>query len=190
MNYSFLWSVTLNMDYEKRWEVLADLLTEIRKKGEKPPPNVMNDLRSAKTLIEILKADSNHVENLVRIETLLGKVESYLIFVAQERFGSSYVDLWMRRLEEAGFDAAKTQKTKPKKEAANRIISGVPKGEHWIRVQTSRGTLKKDIQKLAEESGLAHKMQKNGCMLVYGRLESIKVFVKKMADKFRPTRKS
>ena len=51
-----------NMSYEENWKVLADLLTELRKKGEKIPTHIMNDLRSAKTMIQILKADPTHMK--------------------------------------------------------------------------------------------------------------------------------
>jgi len=37
------------MGYGEAWKVLADLIVELRKKGEVIPANVMNDLKSAKT---------------------------------------------------------------------------------------------------------------------------------------------
>jgi hypothetical protein len=174
-----------NMSYEERWKVLADLLTELRKKGEEIPTDVMNDLRSAKTMIQILKADPTHIENIPKAETYLKNVESYLIFTAQEKFGSDYVTLWMRKLEEA----RKVVKVEGKTEAAPRFVPGVPRDKHWVRIRISEYTPRKDVERLAEEEGLSHKMQKNGYMLVYGDGESIKTFVKKMAEKFRGARK-
>jgi len=168
------------MSYDERWKVLADLFTELRKKGEKIPTDVMNDLRSAKTMIQILKADSTHIENIPRVETYLGNVESYLIFAAQENFGSEFVERWMRKLEEA----RRAVKVQGKAEAP-RFVPGLPKGKHWVRVQISEDTSREDIQRIANENKLSCKMQKNGYMLVYGNSESIKTFVKKMAEKFR-----
>jgi hypothetical protein len=172
------------MSYEENWKVLADLLTELRKTGEKIPTNVMNDLRSAKTMIEILKADPTHVENIPKVETYLGNVESYLIFAAQEKFGSDYVEQWMRKLEEA----RKVVKVEGKAEVT-KFVPGVPRDKPWVRIQISESTPRKDVERLAEEKGLSHKMQKNGYMLVYGDGESIKALVKKMAEKFRDARK-
>jgi len=168
------------MSYDERWKVLADLFTELRKKGEKIPTDVMNDLRSAKTMIQILKADSTHIENIPRVETYLGNVESYLIFAAQENFGSEFVKRWMRKLEEA----RRAVKVQGKAEAP-RFVPGLPKDKHWVRVQISEDTSREDIQRIANENKLSCKMQKNGYMLVYGNSESIKTFVKKMAEKFR-----
>jgi len=173
------------MSYEERWNVLADLITELRRKGEKIPTEVMNDLRSAKTMIQILKADPTHIENIPRVETYLGNVESHLIFVAQEKFGSEFVEGWMKKFEEA----RRAVKAEGKAEAKPRFVPGLPRGKRWVRVQISEDTSKEDIERIAKENKLSCKMQKNGYMLVYGNSESIKAFVKKMAEKFRDARK-
>jgi len=170
------------MSYEENWKVLADLLTELRKKGEKIPTHVMNDLRSAKTMIQILKADPTHIENIPRIETYLRNVESYAISITQEKLGTESVERWLRKLEKA-------KKIEEKEEITPRFVPGLPRDKNWIRVQISKDTPKKDVEKLAKENKLSCKMQKNGYMLVYGNGESIKSFVKKMAQKFHGTRK-
>ncbi|KPV64295.1 MAG: hypothetical protein AOA66_0255 [Candidatus Bathyarchaeota archaeon BA2] len=173
------------MSYNERWKVLADLLTELRKRGEKIPPDVMNDLRSAKTMIEILKADPTHIENIPKLEAYMGNVESYLIFAAQKKFGLEFVEQWMKKLEEA----RRAVKVEGKAEAPPRFVPGLPKGKRWVRVQISEDTSQEDIERIARENKLLCKMQKNGYMLVYGSSESIKTFVKKMAEKFRGARK-
>jgi len=86
------------MRYEETWKVLADLITELRKKGEVIPASVMNDLRSAKTMIQIFEADPSHAENIPRIGTYLENVEFCLISMAQEKFGSEFVEHWMGKL--------------------------------------------------------------------------------------------
>jgi hypothetical protein len=172
------------MRYEENWKVLADLLTELRKKGEKIPTHIMNDLRSAKTMIQILKADPTHIENIPRIETYLRNVESHAIFAAQEKLGTEFVERWLRKLEKA-----KEVKIKKKEEVTPRFVPGLPRDKNWVRVQISKYAPKEDVEKLAKENKLSCKMQKNGYMLVYGNGESIKSFVKKMAEKFRGTRK-
>ena len=172
------------MSYEENWNVLADLLTELRKKGEKIPTEVMNDLRSAKTMIQILKADPTHIENIPRIETYLRNVESYAVLMAQEKLGPEFVERWLRKLEKA-----KKIKTEEKEKVTPRLVPGLPRDKNWVRVQSSKDTPREDIESLAKENKLSCKMQKNGYMLVYGNGESIKSFVKKMAEKFRGTRK-
>lgn len=172
------------MSYEENWKFLADLLTELRKKGEKIPTGVMNDLRSAKTMIQILKADPTHIENIPRIETYLRNVESYAIFTAQEKLGTDFVERWLRK-----FEKAKRIKIEKKEEVTPKFVSGIPRDNNWVRIQISEDTPQKDVERLVKENKLSCKMQKNGYMLVYGDEESIKSFVKKIAEKFRGTRK-
>jgi len=172
------------MSYEENWKVLADLLTELRKKGEKIPNDVMNDLRSAKTMIQILKADPTHIENIPRIETYLRNVESHAIFMAQEKIGTEFVERWLKKLEKT-----KRLKIEEKEEVTPKFVPGLPRDKNCVRIQISKDTPKKDMERLAKENKLSCKMQKNGYMLVYGNGESIKSFVKKMAEKFRGTRK-
>ncbi len=171
------------MSYEENWKVLADLLTELRKKGEKIPTDVMNDLRSAKTMIQILKADPTHIENIPRIETYLRNVESYAVLVAQEKMGTEFAERWLRKLGKA-----KEMKTEEKEKATPGFVPGLPRDKNWVRVQISKDTPREDVESLVKENKLSCKMQKNGYMLVYGNGESIKSFVKKMAEKFRGTR--
>ena len=171
------------MGYGEAWNVLADLITEIRKRGETIPKHVMTDLHSAKTMIQILKADPAHVENLSRIETYLENVESYLMFTVQEKFGAAHVERWMKKLEEARKAPEKEEK------AAIKFVAGIPRGEHWVRIQISEETSKSEIERLAKENSLSCKMQKNGYMLVYGDVKKVKEFVKNIAKKFQVKRK-
>jgi hypothetical protein len=171
------------MGYGEAWKVLADFIVELRKKGETIPANVMKDLRSAKTMIQIFKADPTHIDNIPRIETYLESVESYLFLVAEEKYGAKFVEEWMEKLSQA------RRKVEEREETVSKFVPGLPRGKHWVRVQISKDTPRKEIERLAKEEKLSCKMQKNGYMLVYGNIESIKSFVKTLAEKFRETRK-
>jgi len=170
------------MSHEAVWRTLADLLTELRQKGEQIPADVMNDLRSAKTMIGILKADLTHIENIPRVETYLENIEFQLISAAQERFGAEYVELWMKRLEEA-------RRVPEGRKIATRFVPGVPRGKHWVRVEISEEAPQSEIEKFAEENRLSFKMQDDGYVLVYGKNANIKSFVKKLAERVRSARK-
>jgi len=171
------------MGYEAVWKALADLITELRKKDETIPADIMNDLRSAKTMIQVLKADPTHIENIPRIEAYLESVEFYAVFAAQEKFGVDYVEQWTRKLDEARRAVGEEKETAPK------FVPGLPRGKRWIRVQVSEQTPREEIEPLAKENKLSCKMQKNGYILVYGSNENIKGFVKKIAEKLRASRK-
>ena len=171
------------MGYKQWWKTLETLIAEFRKKQVTIPLEIMTSLRSAKTMINVYNADPSYLEPSPTIENYLIDVESNLINMAKEKFGQSCIRHWLKKLEDARKEAEpKAQST------TSRFISGLPKGEHWIRVLPSDNILKEDVEKLAGELGLSCKMQKDGYMLVYGTKEKVKVFVKKMADKCRGPR--
>ncbi len=171
------------MSYEEQWKVLADLLIKLQESGEKIPADVINDLRSAKTIIQVLKADPTYVKSISRIDTYLRSVESYTIFAA-EKLGTETVEEWLKKLKDP-----KSVKKKEKREDVSRFIPGVPRDKNWMRIQISEDIPQEDMKKFVEESELSYKMQKNRYMIVYGNEENIKIFVKKLAEKFRNIRK-
>ncbi|MFP3985235.1 MAG: DUF2096 family protein [Candidatus Bathyarchaeia archaeon] len=172
------------MGYDEWWKALESLVADFRKKELSIPEEAMSSLRSAKTMINVYKADESYSESIASIENYLLNVESTLINMAKEKFGQAYIDSWMDKLQRARKEAPKTEV------GASRFIQGPPKGEHWIRVLPSENVLEKNVKELAEELGLSCKMQGDCYMLVYGSREKVKVFVKKMAEKCRRTRET
>jgi len=171
------------MGYGEVWKLLDDLIIEFRKRGESIPLNVIEDLRAAKTMIQVWKADPTRTENIPSIEAFLSNVESYLIFTGQEKFGVEFAEKWMESLR----DARKTIRTGQVEEAwkpASKFVAGLPRGKKWVRVQVSAETPKSEIKKLAVESGLLTKTQTDGYILVYGEEDKLKLFVQKMAKNY------
>jgi len=169
------------MSHEKKWKILADLLIELQEMGEKIPANVMNDLRSAKTIIQVLKADPTHIESISRIDTYLRSVESYTIFAA-EKLGTETVEEWLKKLKD-------TKKVKKEEKATvSRFTPGVPRDKSWMRIKISDDTPLEDVKKFVIENKLSYKMQENGYILLYGDEENIKSFVKRMVEQFRGSR--
>jgi len=167
------------MGHDEVWKALADLITEFRRRGESIPSDVMEDLRAAKTMIQVLRADPTRMENVPSIELYLGNVESYLIYEAQKKFGSKFMEEWMQKIKEARETKAVTEKPEP----SSKFVPGLPRGQKWVRVQVSKETPEREIKKLTEETGLSFKVQTDGYMLVYGDDEKLKLFVKKTAEK-------
>ena len=155
---------------------------QLQERGEKIPADVIHDLRSAKTMIQVLKADPTHAESISRIDNYLRSVESYAIFTA-EKHGTEIVEEWLKKLE-----IKKRGENREKKETDSRFIPGIPRDKNWVRIQTSEDTPPEDIKKLVEESNLSYKTQKNGHILVYGNGEDIKTFMKMMTNLFRGAR--
>ncbi|MCZ2856579.1 MAG: DUF2096 family protein [Candidatus Bathyarchaeota archaeon] len=173
------------MGHKNTWDILNELITEFRRKGETIPPEVMADLRAAKTMINVLNADPTKKENVSSIEKYLRNVESHLIFAAQTKFGSEFMNRWMDRFREAWEKPDAGTPTG----AASKFVPGLPRGQRWVRVQVSTETPKEEVEKLAKESGLACKMQDDGYMLIYGEGDKLKHFIRRTAVKLGDAKK-
>jgi hypothetical protein len=166
------------MNYLAAWKVLEEMITDFRRRGIGVPTEIMSDLRSAKTLINVLKADPSRVDTSQKVDEYLLNVESYLVSEGQKMFGSGYVEEWLKRLDEA------SKKMLEKEEEETKFIPGVPREHKWIRVKPSTELPIEKLKKLAEESHLSCNVQNDGCLLVYGEDGRIREFIKKMATKY------
>jgi hypothetical protein len=167
------------MGYEEKWKGIADFLIELQKEGEQIPEDVINDLRSAKTMIQVLIADPSNMESISRIDTYLRNVESYAINTA-EKHGSKKVEAWLKKFE--------IKNREEEKETISRFVTGIPREKKWVRIQISEDTPANDIKKLVKISDLSYIIQKNGYILVYGNGDDIKSFMKKVTKRFRHSR--
>jgi hypothetical protein len=156
------------------WKLLEDMLIELRKKGVNAPPNIIEDLRSAKLMIKLACMDEGRGEAVQKAEEYLANVEAYLVTEAQKTLGSETVDQWLMRLEEANIETCE------EKTEENIFITGVPRDQKWIRVEPINNLPTERIKQIAKEQNLQVNPQKDGRMVVYGKPEKIKEFLKKM----------
>lgn len=163
------------MDYLAAWKVLEEMIVDFRKKGILIPAEIMNDLKTAKTLINVLMADPSFAETRQRIEEHLLKVESYLATEGQKKLSFDHVEKWLKRLDEAGEKTSEEETEEEKK-----FIHGVPREQKWIRVRPSEELPIEKLETLAKESSLSYNVQNDGHLLFYGKNERIKEFVRKM----------
>jgi hypothetical protein len=168
------------MSHMAVWKVLEEMITDFRKRGLAIPAEVMNELKSAKTMITILKADTSRGETAQKIEEHLGNVESYLLSKGQKMFGTEYFDKWLKRLDEASRETLE----KAEEEETKRFIPGLPREHKWIRIKPTAELPLENLKVMAEKSQLSYKTQNDGYLLVYGEEACIKEFVKKMARKY------
>jgi len=178
--------MVFQVPYMEVWKVLEDLIEEFRKHGETIPPEIMEDLRSAKSLINVTRADPSHSQDAIQIEVYLESIESYLISKAQEKFGKEFADRWMNKIREA---RTMTPEEGAVGSTVSRFLSGMPRDATWIRVKISEDIPRAAVEAIAKESGLSSKMQENDYLLVYGAEEKVTSFVKKLTEKFRGARK-
>jgi hypothetical protein len=161
------------------WKVHEEMIADLRKRGLGVPERIMNDLKSAKTLIKISEAGPNDEETVQRIEFYLANIESYLISEGEKQFGTEYVDEWLKQLGEA---VKKFSEEDEEEEA--RFVPGLPRGHRWIRVKPSDKLPVEKLRELAEASQLACRMQSGSILLVYGKDDHLKDFVKKMTARY------
>jgi hypothetical protein len=63
-----------------------------------------------------------------------------------------------------------------------KFVSGVPRDQKWIRVEPIATLPLEKLKQLAEKQNLASRLQEDGRLLVYGKAEDIKAFVKEMTE--------
>lgn len=169
------------LTYEDKWKTLADLLIEIQKMEEKIPSTVMNDLRSAKTIIQVLKRDPTHMESLARAEVYLKNVEAYAISVA-EKNSPEMVQDWLKRINQP--------ETKDHKKTKNNgLIPKTSKDKKWMRIKQTDELSLETVQKLSKNYVVSIKVEENGDILVFGDEKDLKRLVKDMTKHFETARK-
>lgn len=165
------------MGYSAKWKVLEDLMVELRRKGFETPSDVIGDLRNAKMMISLAQETQRSEAANPKLEEILGNIESNLINEAQTVLDASEVDQWLRRLAEASFSICEV-----KFECKDNFVSGVPRDQKWVRVEPLPNLSTERLAQIAGESSLSVSLQKDGRLVVYGKQEAIKVFLKKMSE--------
>ena len=168
------------MGYSAVWKILEEIVIEFRKKGMTVTEKAMTDLRSAKTMIRLMDAvDRDRNEMAPKLEEYLTSLEGYLITKAQENFPPQKIDEWLRRLNQATCDVCvSASQTKEK----TTFVSGVPRDQKWVRVKPINSLPLEKLETLAEEVDLSFRPDKDDHLIVYGKEENIKEFVKKMTE--------
>ena len=158
------------------WKLLEEMMIELRKTGFDAPANILEDLRSAKSLIQVQSITSGEGEATQKTEELASNIEAYLVTEALRVFGSEKVDLWLRNLEEA-----KTE-TCEKPAEQEKFVAGLPRDQKWVRVEPIVSLPKERILAMAKENSLQVTPQKDGRLVVYGQPQNLKDFIKKMTS--------
>jgi hypothetical protein len=163
--------------------LLEEIIIQLRKKGIEIPSNVMSDLKSARTLIKIEKADAKGSgETEPKIDQYISNVEAYVITEAGRYFSAEKVEKWLSALDLASCDACVSIE-EPTEET--RFISGVPRDQKWIRVEPIASLPVATLEEMAKETKLGFQREKDGHLIVFGTPENISTFVKKMTQNAR-----
>jgi hypothetical protein len=159
------------------WKLLEDIMLELKKSGVTIPDKVIEDLRSAKSLIK-LGCMPGSGDAIQKAEELMGNVEAFVVTEGQAVFGEETVDGWLRSLEEANVEVCEPS---GKSVVGAKFMTGVPRDQKWVRIEPNGDITAERVEHFAEEQNLQVKKQPDEKLVVYGQPENLKAFVKKMA---------
>lgn len=168
------------LNYDAVWKQLDALIIEVRKKGSAISQAVIDDLKSARTLISVHTVDPTSTDTIMQIEEYLRKVEAYLLFLAEADHGEAYAAEVMRRIgasrrpgvDEAGPDAS-------------RYIAGITPGQHWVRLDLRDTVPREELSVLAADAGLSLTMQGAHHAVIRGDKDKVKALLRRVAAKTR-----
>ena len=166
------------MNYDEKWKILADFLTELKKRKKIISVEIMNDLRSAKTVIQVLKVDPTCIDTRSRIENFLRNIESYAISTG-EGIDKSIAKEWLRKLKNK-----KMETSEEKTDEKTTFIPGIPRNENWVRIKIFEDISPENLKKIAKENNLSYKTQENGYVIVHGDPKNIRKLIKTVTEQF------
>jgi hypothetical protein len=161
------------------WKILEDLLIVLRKEGVHVPSHIMEDLRAARSMIDLSNSKDSHSESVAKAEVFTTNVEAYLIGQAQEVLGITVMGEWLKRLKEA----VNLQQVAKEESGGDdgQFVIGVPRDQKWIRIETGNNLPEESAFKLAKKLKLTVNKQTDGRLMVHGQLDDVKAFVKQIA---------
>jgi hypothetical protein len=168
------------MGYTSVWKVLDEMIADFRRRGADVPSEIVNNMKTARTVIKIVQNNAECGEDLQKIEQYLGNVQIYLVSDGEKRFGPKYADEWLARIDEA------SRKVSDEEEEKTRFVPGLPRQRSWIRIAPSVELPLQKLKTLAREQGLTYVEQAERFLLIYGEKKKVKDFVKKIAAEHKP----
>jgi len=161
------------------WKLLENIMLQLKKAGVSIPPKVVEDLRTAKSMLKIACTKDRPNGVAQKAEDYLASVEAYLMTQGQKTFGEEQVERWLRQLEEVSIEIS----TAPTG-GEDAFVVGVPRNQTWFRMDPMGKWTKEKIEQLAQEQSLQVKNQIDGKLVVYGHPEKVTTFLKQIRQTF------
>ncbi len=108
----------------------------------------------------------------------MDKLEANLVYLAESDIGEKYAKECMSRISKARIKGLREKTT-----VKSRFVSGIPKSDHWIRIDASDLIKEEEIDTLIEKFKLSSKVQENGYLLVHGKEKNVKALIKEIGKK-------
>jgi len=171
------------MGLEEQWKALSDLILKLKKEGIEVPKEVIKDLHSAKIMIGLLATEgSDESEILPRLESYLSSVEGFLFYAAEEKLGKGVAGEWVEIIGRARKAPGKGTETLAPR---GKLLTGLHRGEGWVRIEEYDPTLRGQIEAIARQEGLEVSSELSGHMLIRGDGKSIREAIKRIREKAR-----
>jgi len=162
------------MNYDNALKKLDELVVELLDKGLSIPQHFFDEIKSARSMAKICRADPNKADAVMNGAPFLEIAEMNLLAIAEAGCGKEYADIWQRAIAEAY-----NQPDGGAKSAG--FVSGVPKTDYWIRIDPSEINLGSDeTAQLPAELNLSAKPQPDGYLLIHGAKENVMAYLREV----------
>ena len=164
------------MNYELLWKTLEELMIELADRGVTIPQELRDNLKSAKTFISIYNTDPSALDVVTEAALYLDKIEPNLLYLAESEVGKKYASAWVKKISDARLEKAETT-------APSKFVAEIPRGEHWIRIKIADIISDDNLKELLKNLNLSSKSQDDGYLLIYGKEENVKSFIREVDRK-------
>jgi len=166
------------MNYLKAAKALDELMLELIEKEVGIPQHVTDDLKTGRSLANICSRKPEDPDISSKTMIALERVEMNLLALAEHNLGRDEAEAWQRRMIAIYREPAVKAAPPP----ASGVMSGIPRGDHWIRVQSSYLESVAGARELLEGAGLSVVIQEDDYLLIHGRKGDVSAFLKDMRE--------
>ena len=160
-------------------KVLDDLLLDLRGRSVDIPGHAVDGLKAGRSLANIVRSSPDDFETALKAQSALESVEMNLLSVAEAAAGREYADAWQGKVAETY-----QEESEP---AAKKLtfVAGVPKGDHWVRVETKDLFEIEGVERRLTERSLTVRKQDDGFTLIHGKKEDVTGFLSEIREEIR-----
>ncbi len=170
-----------HINYEKLWNTLAEFTTAIAKKSRRLQPEIIAELRSTRSLINIVKtaSDETDLEDDVipRIEAQLLNIKSNLVSKAAN-LGNEFHSLWMDKLQQVYSETAEAKQIKN-----GMFIPNIERNHYWMRIKITPEIPIELVKDVSSMLNISIKQLDDEHVLLYGDKKAVQNFLKETAKK-------
>jgi hypothetical protein len=161
-------------------KALDGLMLELIGKGIEIPLHVADNLKSGRTFARLASLQREDEESGTKARIALENVEMNLLALAEINLGAHAAETWQQKIRSA-YQEETAAGVAPV--SAPMFGSGVPKGDHWVRLQSDYLDTVEGAEKLLEGFAVSVIKQVDGYLLIHGRKEGVSAFMKELRQK-------